>query len=101
MIYSLHLVHSFFMKRFKLYLPWVMLAAALSVSIGLFASAGGGGGGGGGGDGDGGAIVALLELLWYILVYIPFPWNLVVIGGIIFILYLIGRNVKAGSTLNN
>ena len=89
------------MKRFKLYLPWVMLAAALSVSIGLFASAGGGGGGGGGGDGDGGAIVALLELLWYILVYIPFPWNLVVIGGIIFILYLIGRNVKAGSTLNN
>jgi hypothetical protein len=65
----------------------------------LLASAGGGGGGGSS-DSDSG-IGALIELLLYLLFYLPFPWNLVAIGALIFILYLLGRNVKARSGLNN
>ena len=59
----------------------------------LFARAGGGGGGGGGGDGLG-------ELIFYIIMMIPFPYNLIVVAIIVLLLWLARRKIREKSVLN-
>lgn len=71
----------------------------LFISVDAIARAGGGGNGGhsGGGNGGGDGLVGIIYLLIFSL---PFPLNLIVIAGIIFLVYLYGRNQKQSSTYN-
>lgn len=73
-----------------------MLILMSSFSIELYARAGGGGGGGGGGGDDGG----LIGLLIYLLLAIPFPWNLIVVGIIIVIAIILKKKAKQQTILN-
>lgn len=72
----------------------------LLISVDAIARAGGGGNGGhsgGGGHGGGDGLAGILYLLIFSL---PFPLNLIVILGIIFLVYLYGRNQKQSSAYN-
>ncbi len=69
------------------------LLVLLVLTSELFARAGGGGGGSGGGDGLGG-------LIFYIIMMIPFPYNLIVVAIIIFLLWLLRRKIREKSVLN-
>lgn len=74
----------------------------LLISLDALARAGGGGGdGGGGGSGgdDGGLIVAAYYLIRLIFM-LPFPFNIIVLGIVIFLIYLYYKNNKESSTLN-
>ncbi len=75
----------------------------LFISLDALARAGGGGGGSssssGSGDG-GGALIAIYYLIRLIFM-LPFPFNIIVIGVIIFLIYLYYKNNKESSTLNN
>lgn len=63
--------------------------------------------GGSGGDGfsdsdsgdDGGMLVFIIELIYY-LIFLPFPWNILSIGTVIFIGYLMARGKRQQSVLN-
>lgn len=70
----------------------------LFISVDAIARAGGGGNGGhsgGGGGGDG-----LVGIIYILIFSLPFPLNLIVIAGIIFLVYLYGRNQKQSSAYN-
>ena len=72
----------------------------LLISVDAIARAGGGGNGGhsgGGGHGGGDGLAGILYLLIFSL---PFPLNLIVILGIVFLVYLYGRNQKQSSAYN-
>jgi len=90
---------NYFMKvtKYSRIISFAFLLVLLCLSADLFARAGGGGGdGGGGGSGDGG----LAELIFYILMMIPFPYNLIVIGIIIVIALLTRKKAKQASVMN-
>lgn len=73
----------------------------LAASGAAHAVAGGGGGGGfdlGGGDGGFGEL--LIELLLWIILSLPFPWNLIVLAIIGAILWFAGKEVRTHSGLN-
>lgn len=75
---------------------FLIIVFCIAYSAEVFARAGGGGGSsGGGGDGSG-----LIGLLIYIIFMIPFPWNFVVIGIIIFVGWLANKKQKQQSVLN-
>jgi predicted lipid-binding transport protein (Tim44 family) len=74
----------------------ITLILVSSFSMELYARAGGGGGGGSGG-GDGGGLIGLLI---YLLLAIPFPWNLIVIGIIIVVAILVKKKAKQQTILN-
>ena len=93
------------MKKFIIRNQYFILAAILIVvmvsiyTIDGYARAGGAGGGGGhsgGGSGGGGGLGALI----YIFMLIPFPWNLIVIGGIIFLVWYFNKMNVRQSVLN-
>ncbi|PKP03786.1 MAG: hypothetical protein CVU11_07265 [Bacteroidetes bacterium HGW-Bacteroidetes-6] len=65
------------------------------MTIDAFSRAGGGGGGGSGG-GDGGGIFQII----LILLYLPFPWNVITIGALILLGYLFRKKTKQASVLN-
>ena len=72
----------------------------LLISVDAIARAGGGGNGGhsgGGGHGGGDGLAGILYLLIFSL---PFPLNLIVILGIVFLVYLYSRNQKQSSAYN-
>ncbi|MBN2728194.1 MAG: TIM44-like domain-containing protein [Bacteroidales bacterium] len=71
----------------------VVMILLLVVAEAYARAGGGGGGGGGGGDGLGG-------LIFYILMMLPFPWNIIVIGIIIALFYLGRKKRKQASVLN-
>ena len=80
----------------------IVLVMTLSLyTIDAFARAGGAGGshsgGGSGGSGGGGGIIGLL---FYIIMMIPFPWNFVVIGVIVFLVWWGNKQSKQQSVLN-
>ncbi len=77
---------------------WLFALFFILVSVHLLASAGGGGGGGGGdtGDDDGGLFV----MAYYILTLIPFPYNIMVLAGVIVIYYFGRKALRANSGLN-
>ncbi|PLW93023.1 MAG: hypothetical protein C0592_07770 [Marinilabiliales bacterium] len=60
-----------------------------------YARAGGGGGGGGGGGDDG-----IVGLIIYLLMALPFPWNIIAIGVLLLLLYLGRKKRKQASVLN-
>ena len=65
--------------------------------LSAFARVGGGGGdSSGGGSGDAGAIFDLLLLL----IYIPFPFNIIIVGGILLLFWLGRKKYKESSDLN-
>lgn len=77
------------------FLTTVML---LLLVISVFARVGGGGGdSSGGGDGDSGEI---FELILMLLIYIPFPYNLMIIAGVLLILWLGSKKYKQSSNMN-
>lgn len=79
---------------FQVFFSYLITFLLVVVCVGdVFARAGGGGGGGGGGDGLG-------EVLYYIIVMIPFPYNLLVIGILILLMYLGRRKMRESSVLN-
>ena len=73
---------------------WALLAANTAWAV----AGGAGGGGGGGGSGDGGDF--LLQLLFWILFDLPFPFNIIVIGIVAALIWRGTRNVQARSALN-
>jgi len=81
---------------------FVLVIALSFYSVDVFARAGGGGGGGhyGGGSSGGGGGGGIIGLLFYLLLMIPFPWNIVVIGFIIFLAWWGNKQSKQQSILN-
>jgi hypothetical protein len=74
---------------------FILFCAAFTFET--YARAGGGGGSSGGGGGDGGGIIALL---FYILMMIPFPWNFIVIGLLILLVWWGNKKSKQQTVLN-
>ncbi len=75
--------------------------ALVFISLDALARAGGGGGGGGSSsDGDGGGSIMALYYLVRLIFMLPFPFNFIVLGVIIFLIYLYYKNNKESSTLN-
>lgn len=73
----------------------------LFISLDALARAGGGGGGGGSSSGgDGGGLAVAIYYLIRLIFMLPFPFNIIVIGVIIFLIYLYYKNNKESSTLN-
>lgn len=72
------------------------------LSLDALARAGGGGGGGSSSDsgGDGGGLIVAVYYLIRLIFMLPFPFNIIVIGVIIFLIYLYYKNNKESSTLN-
>lgn len=97
----------FFIKIFTFNLPILTYMTKLTRSslltfllfiltvVVTYARAGGGGGGGGGDDDSG-----LAGLIIYILLAIPFPYNLIIIAIIIVVGYFVKKNQKQVSGLN-
>jgi uncharacterized Zn finger protein (UPF0148 family) len=90
------------MKKFIARNQFLIIAFVLAVlmvsfyTIDGYARAGGAGGSGGSGGGGGGAI----GLLIYILLAIPFPWNFIVIGLIILLVWWANKKSKQQTVLN-
>jgi predicted lipid-binding transport protein (Tim44 family) len=98
-------MRNFFLKNrhYIIVIMLFVLVIALSFySVDVFARAGGGGGGGhyGGGSSGGGGGGGIIGLLFYLLLMIPFPWNIVVIGFIIFLAWWGNKQSKQQSILN-
>jgi len=98
-------MRNFFLKNrhYIIFIMLFVLVIALSFySVDVFARAGGGGGGGhyGGGSSGGGGGGGIIGLLFYLLLMIPFPWNIVVIGFIIFLAWWGNKQSKQQSILN-
>ena len=80
----------YFQRLVTVYLLFLLVISA-------FARLGGGGGdSSGGGSGDAGAIFDLLLLL----IYIPFPFNIIIVGGILFLFWFGRKKYKESSDLN-
>jgi predicted lipid-binding transport protein (Tim44 family) len=79
-----------------LYRYVITVLAVFILAMDVYARAGGGGGGNSGGGGDDG----IAGLVFYILLLIPFPYNLLIIGTLILLAYLGRRKVKEGTVLN-
>lgn len=80
---------------------WLLPIFLFALSDLAFATAGGAGGGGGGGDGGGGdGAEILLEILLWIILELPFPYNFITLGIIFFCVWFATRRVRAVSGLN-
>lgn len=85
--------------RLQRTLPALTASLLLLAAGPVFAVAGGGGGGGfDSGGGDGGEII--VELMLWIILSLPFPWNLIVLAVIGGGLWFGGKNARASSGLN-
>ncbi|OIP01135.1 MAG: hypothetical protein AUJ97_07360 [Bacteroidetes bacterium CG2_30_32_10] len=73
----------------------ILATLFLLIAVVVYARAGGGGGSSGGGGGDG-----IGALLIYLILAIPFPWNLVVIAIIVVLYYFGNKKAKQQSILN-
>ncbi len=74
-----------------------LLIVLIAISTIVFSRAGGAGGSNGGsGGGDGG----IVEIVIYLFMMLPFPWNFVAVGVIIVLFYLSRRKAKQQSVLN-
>lgn len=82
-------------KRNVLLLTLMMFLLIASET--LFARAGGAGGSGGSGGSDGGE---LIELIFHIIMLLPFPYNIIVIGIIILLFFLAKKKAKQQTILN-
>ncbi|HWZ22312.1 MAG TPA: hypothetical protein VNW06_06630 [Cytophagaceae bacterium] len=82
------------MIKLKKFVPAMLMVLFMLIVNYAMARAGGGGGSSSGGSGDeeGG----ILEILWYVVMFIPFPWNLAVGIVIAIAAFLIGKRMKAG-----
>lgn len=91
-------------NKFRLKCLFLFLLLFIT-SVSIFAAAGGGGGGsssgGGDGGGDGGAIFYILYLIFRLIMMLPFPFNIIVIGLIIFGIWYSTRKYKNISGLND
>ena len=82
--------------------PWVTLIYALLASGLAHAVAGGAGGGGGdfGGSGDGGLVEFLFDVVLWIILELPFPYNLIGLAIIVGGVWYASRSVRSVSGLN-
>ena len=79
-----------------------LMLLLLSFSTLVFAVAGGAGGGGGGGGGDGGDLFgALLEIIFWAILSLPFPFNVIVIGIIVVVVFYARSQFRGISQLNS
>jgi len=75
----------------------VFILFLLGLSAELFARAGGGGGGDyGGGGGDGG----IIEIIIYLLMALPFPYNIIAVGVVILFAVVFKKKARQASVLN-
>jgi len=73
----------------------ILATLFLLIAVVVYARAGGGGGSSGGGGGDG-----IGALLIYLILAIPFPWNLIIIAIIVVLYYFGNKKAKQQSILN-
>jgi ribosomal protein L40E len=86
--------------NFRKAIPFAIISLMLIlVSAELFARAGGGGGSSGGSGGGGGGD-GLIGVIIYLLLALPFPWNIIVIGGLILLGWFGNKKTKQQSVLN-
>ena len=83
-------------NKYKHLLKFAVLLVFFFISIELLARAGGGGGSDSGG-GDGGGLV---ELIFYLLLSLPFPYNIISVLILIFIIIIFNKKLKQNSVLN-
>ncbi len=76
---------------------WLLSICLAMIAAKVVASAGGGGGGGSSSSGGGGGG---LGAILYLLYLIPFPWNVVTIGGLVVFSLFTRKKVRAVSGLN-
>ena len=93
------MIKSYTFRIFTLrFLFSLVFVSILIHSADLYARAGGGGGGDyGGGNGDGGDLIGIII---YILMMLPFPWNIITIGVILFFAYWGNKKAKQQTVLN-
>lgn len=88
-------------KKLRDKLNIFIFCTLLFISLDALARAGGGGGGGSSSSGgDGGGLAVAVYYLIRLIFMLPFPFNIIVIGVIIFLIYLYYKNNKESSTLN-
>ena len=79
------------------YLKICFFITFLFITLDIFARAGGGGGDGfSGGDGDSG----IIEFVIYLLYSLPFPYNIIVLGIFILLLFIFRKKIQQKSVLN-
>ncbi len=89
-------IRLFLLQHKEILLVFLFFLAFLFAQQDVLARAGGGGGGsGGGGGGDG-----MGELIIYILLALPFPWNFIVAGGLVVLLIIGKKKSNQQSVLN-
>ena len=86
-----------FTQKCNLFIFYVLIF----LSTDALARAGGAGGGSGDSDSDGGAILILLYYIVELIMLLPFPWNIIVLIGVIVAFYFWAKNQKQSSTLNS
>lgn len=91
-----------FVSFSKLFTPrnrrWILTALVVLIAVTAWASAGGGGGGSSSSDDDHGGGLALI--IYYILRFIPFPYNFLVLGAVVLLFYLSRKKIRTNSGFN-
>jgi predicted lipid-binding transport protein (Tim44 family)/DNA-directed RNA polymerase subunit RPC12/RpoP len=92
-------LNSFLVKNQHLLIFIFIVLCATLISTDIFARMGGAGGGGGGGSSSGGGD-GIGALIFYLIMMLPFPLNIIVIAIIIIGAIIFARKKKQGSILN-
>ncbi|MDD3741076.1 MAG: TIM44-like domain-containing protein [Bacteroidales bacterium] len=92
-------LNSFLVRNQNLLIFIFVVLCVSFISTDMFARMGGAGGGGGGGSSSGGGD-GIGALIFYLIMMLPFPVNLIVIAAIIIGIIIFSRKKKQGSILN-
>ncbi len=93
-------VHSIYYPKLIRQFSYFIFYTLIFISFDAIARAGGGGNGGHSGGGDGGGALIAVYYLIRLVFLLPFPFNIIVIGVIIYLVYLYYKNNQQKSTLN-
>lgn len=67
----------------------------------VFSRAGGGGSFSGGGSSDDGLFSLLIQLIFFVIFHVPFPFNLIIIGALIAVFFLFKKKTDEKTVYNN
>lgn len=88
------------MRKKQNMLAAVLVLALILVATFAFARAGGAGGSRSGGGGSGEGVIFLIWMLIRVIIYLPFPLNIIVAGLIIVIALVVRKKMKQQTVLN-